>query len=138
MDLRAKRAGCGFSHRYLSFCFWLSGPFNFSITSGEQEEMKQRILAAEDALQALQAQYDKRPSRPDDVERIVWLDKRLTETQDKLKAMAAENERLNLEVVNREHTFNLMFKNSPIVQPAPPKGPRTRSARSRGSSTAKT
>jgi len=106
-----------------------------------QEDMRQRIVATEEALRKLQEEFEGRPSRQDDVERIQELEDSLEETQRKLKILAAENERLNLEVVNREHTFNLMFKNSPMVQgpsnqPVPPKGQprsRVRSGRSRAS-----
>ena len=47
--------------------------------------MRQRIVATEEALRKLQEEFEGRPSRQDDVERIQELEDSLEETQRKLK-----------------------------------------------------
>eukprot|EP00049_Salpingoeca_infusionum_P010213 m.172799 g.172799 ORF g.172799 m.172799 type:complete len:985 (+) comp14581_c0_seq1:213-3167(+) len=98
-----------------------------------QEQLRQMVTERTEELAQLRQMYDQRPPRDCDVDKIRDLTQQLEQTQGQLAKLAAENQRLNLEVLNREHTFNVLFKSKPQVAgsgPTPPKGAPTHRARS--------
>jgi chromosome segregation ATPase len=86
---------------------------------------EQQIEMLQQRLQELQDLYDNRPSREEDLEKIIQLEQDLREKEAAYKRMYDEMQFYKLELVNREQNYNKVFGASPqvgVVNPLAKKG----------------
>lgn len=76
---------------------------------------EEQIDMLQQSLQQLQALYDQRPSREEDLERLAALEADLREKEAAFKKMYEEMQFYKLELVNREQNYNKVFGSTPNV-----------------------
>ena len=80
-----------------------------------QDVMTQQNDLLEQRLAEVQELYEKRGSRPEDLERIAVLSSENAELADEVAKLVKDMKYYKLELVNREKNFNKMFNASPNV-----------------------
>merc|ERR1719240_876217 len=80
-----------------------------------QQLLNEQVQLLEERHAELQALYDNRPSREEDLERIKVLEREVEEKAAQLKTMAETLQKFKLELVNREQNYNKVFGSSPNV-----------------------
>ena len=80
-----------------------------------QRLLEQQIAVLEDQYAELQALYENRPSRDEDLERIAQLTQEVQEKTAQLTQLAAQLQTFKLELVNREQNYNKVFGANPNV-----------------------
>merc|ERR1719482_2167335 len=80
-----------------------------------QRLLEQQIAVLEDQYAELQALYENRPSRDEDLERIAALTQEVQEKTAQLTQLAAQLQTYKLELVNREQNYNKVFGANPNV-----------------------
>merc|ERR1712146_859563 len=75
-----------------------------------QGQLQARVKQQEDVLNRLKGEYEARPPRPQDVERITELEHQLADASRRLEKALGESELLGLEVVNQDQTLRVLFK----------------------------
>jgi len=82
----------------------------------EVQRMQQEQAALlQSRLDDLQARFDNRPSRPDDLQRISKLTELAKMKDAEVRRVREEMQYFKLELVNRENNFNKVFARSPNV-----------------------
>jgi len=81
----------------------------------EQEQQEETIVKLQMQISTLESQYNKRASRPEDLEKIEQLKAVILEKQAEVEKVHAEMKFFKLELVNREENFNSVFGNQPRV-----------------------
>merc|ERR1719240_2532726 len=80
-----------------------------------QQLLNEQVQLLEERHAELQALYDNRPSREEDLERIKVLEREVEEKAAQLKTMAETLQKFKLELVNQEQNYNKVFGSSPNV-----------------------
>jgi hypothetical protein len=81
----------------------------------ERLELEDRITELQLKLADVQELYEKRESRPEDLEIIEELKWAVLDKEESLQRLEEENRYFQLELINREENFNRIFKASPRV-----------------------
>jgi hypothetical protein len=79
------------------------------------DESEEIIVQLQMQVSTLESKYNKRDSRPEDIERIRKLEEMVVEAQEEVKRVEEEMKYFKLELVNREENFNKNFGNQPRV-----------------------
>lgn len=66
-------------------------------------------------LNQMTIKYEQRPSRPDDIERMKLLECKCIELDKSLRRAIDDMKYYKLELSNREHNFNKLFGNNPVI-----------------------
>ncbi|XP_033125471.1 protein FAM184A-like [Anneissia japonica] len=80
-----------------------------------QELLKDKISALQIKLAEAEEKYNRRDSRPEDLEEIFRLKYKLTEQEQLMRKFEEEKRYFQMELVNRETNFNKVFNSSPNV-----------------------
>ncbi|XP_024515739.1 protein FAM184A [Selaginella moellendorffii] len=83
----------------------------------EMTELQQQFVK-------LKERFDNRESKPEDVERITYLEQLYVKLQESCEAkdlayqrLHGESKQIKMEMLNREENYNKIFRSSPVVQP---------------------
>merc|ERR1719240_1518082 len=104
-----------------------------------QALLNEQVQLLEERHAELQALYDNRPSREEDLERIKVLEREVEEKTHQLKTMAETLQKFKLELVNREQNYNKVFGSSPnvgVMDPTAKRGSTSRPTLTKGASNA--
>lgn len=80
-----------------------------------QDQQEETIIQLQMQVSTLESQYNKRASRPEDLEKIEQLKELVLEKQAEVEKVQDEMKFFKLELVNREENFNSVFGNQPRV-----------------------
>jgi len=80
-----------------------------------QALLHEQVQLLEERHSELQALYDNRPSRDEDLDRIKVLEREVDEKTQQLQTMATTLQKFKLELVNREQNYNKVFGSTPNV-----------------------
>jgi len=83
--------------------------------SKARELMTQRYSTLEMRYAELQSAYDSRPSRPEDLEQMRYLQQQLEEREAQLQKAYEDMKKYKLDLINKEDTYNKVFSRTPNV-----------------------
>ena len=93
---------------------------------------KSQLESEKEKFEELQGLYDGRPSRPEDQERIQYLEGQIVHKDNLLKKAAEDMKFYKLELINREDSYNKMFGTNPNVGVLNPLGQKTQPQKTQG------